>query len=126
MGAGGLIAASVVRAAANAPMIVVLIAIPWVMGCALMAWRVTDEPAREAHKFAWWWGGSAGLVLALVSSLFIGRENAIADYALASLSAGRPDWPEGSLAFLGGLMFAATAQMVGYCLVWAGWWAARR
>jgi hypothetical protein len=96
------------------------------LGCALMAWRATDEPAREAHKFAWWWGGSIGLLLALLSSLFLGRENPIADYALRSLASGRPNWPPESLSFLGGLMFAALAQMVGYGLVWAGWWAAKR
>ncbi len=35
---------------------------------AVSYWRRLDEAAREAHKFAWYWGGSVGVELPANSS----------------------------------------------------------
>jgi threonine/homoserine/homoserine lactone efflux protein len=79
-------------------------------------WRHVDEAAREAHKFAWFWGGSGSLLLippiaplmssALLESLF-GPHTPF-------------EWA------LGGVVAVLTWQTVGYGLAWCGWWLVRR
>ena len=79
-------------------------------------WKRLDEAAREAHKFAWYWGGSLGLA---VSGLLVGLQ-----------ARGPPAspllWPGFEADATGYLMTGAlgvvTAQIIGYGLVWAGWW----
>ena len=79
-------------------------------------WKRLDEAAREAHKFAWYWGGSLGLA---ASGLLVGLLARGAD-ARAFL------WPGFEADATGYLMTGAlavvTAQVIGYVLVWAGWW----
>ncbi len=83
-------------------------------------WRNIDEAAREAHKWSWYWGGSAGLCGVLVLFLLInltggqfGRK-AIAAWGLA----GR----ELEL----GMAVGAVLPVAGYALAWGIWWARRR
>jgi hypothetical protein len=82
-------------------------------------WRRLDEAAREAHKAAWYWGGSGGLGL---SGLGIGYllaqpETELSRYAI------RPD-DAGLL--LSGALYVIAAQFVGYLVAWAWWWWSRR
>src|SRR6185436_14398669 len=44
---------------------VVTLGIPLLGWAALIYWRNVDEAAREAHKFAWFWGGTGGMLLGL-------------------------------------------------------------
>jgi len=84
----------------------------------LLHWRRLDEAAREAHKAAWYWGGSAGLALAgLVTGLFLARPDMPMPWRLAEGDAGL---------VATGLLLCALAQMVGYLVAWAWWWLARR
>ncbi|GEM_PF-857965 len=83
---------------------------------AVVYWRVIDEAAREAHKFAWWWGGSLGGVACLLAVLF-----AHSPALEAVLGQQKPAvW----LAL--GMLAMLLMQVVGYVLAWAGWWLARR
>jgi len=80
-------------------------------------WKLLDEVAREAHKFAWYWGGSGGvLVTGLVMGL-VERKSIPIPFVLG----GDP-----SDIFAAGVVTALLAQIVGYTIAWAGWWWSRR
>ena len=49
------------------------VAIAWSYWMATRAFRHIDEFHREAGRFAWYWGGSAGLALSAVGYVFIGQ-----------------------------------------------------
>ena len=86
-------------------------------GLCVAWWRGADEAVREAHKWAWWWGGSPGMavggigVMALING----------DWADAWLAGFEPDT-------LVGLSVVAVlgVQILGYTLAWLWWWAVRR
>jgi hypothetical protein len=80
-------------------------------------WRNVDEAAREAHKFAWFWGGSGGLLLALPILALLDTPT------LEALGGGGRDPAQWVCLGVFGLMLL---QMAGYGLVWAGWWLSRR
>jgi lipid-A-disaccharide synthase-like uncharacterized protein len=83
---------------------------------AVVYWRIIDEAAREAHKFAWWWGGSLGGVVCLLAVLF--AESPALEGVLGQQKAAV--W----LAL--GMLAMLLMQVAGYLLAWAGWWLARR
>ena len=84
-------------------------------------WRNIDEAAREAQKWAWFWGGSIGMALGVLA---------------IAIGFVRPEWfdmvallPEHATALHGmfyGAMAMVAAQMLGFLLAWAWWWARRR
>lgn len=81
-------------------------------------WRALDEAAREAHKWAWWWGGNLGLVAG-------GAAVVIA--ALAGMNLLPAALPHTDAALIAlGVAAAFAAQAVGYGIAWCGWWIARR
>ncbi|WP_244286750.1 hypothetical protein [Caulobacter radicis] len=82
-------------------------------------WRVADEAAREAHKWSWYWGGTAGLALAAVPFILLHTMPRIAE-VLLPVGMSTPQAVVFGMALLGGF------QLVGYGLFWAGWWLARR
>lgn len=86
-------------------------------GCAW--WRALDEVAREAHKAAWWWGGSFGMVAALVALALL--ERLAPDLALRI----EPGASPAELLLLGALAMILT-QAAGYLVFWLFWWGARR
>lgn len=82
----------------------------------LLYWRRLDEAAREAHKFAWYWGGSLGMLVAFAAALLVIERNAAAFVW--------PGWDPSPSAYLfTGAMMVLCAQVIGYILVWIGWWA---
>jgi hypothetical protein len=82
-------------------------------------WKRVDEAAREAHKWAWWWGGTAGTA---VGGVFL----------IVAVAASRGDTPAiVSSASAADLMYAGafaimTCQVIGYGIAWAAWWLQRR
>ena len=83
-------------------------------------WRRLDEAAREAHKFAWYWGGSFGMGLAVAVAVTLTRGDF--DPLLARM--GEATGPGN---FVGlGMMAAMGVQAVCYLVVWAGWWISKR
>lgn len=92
------------------------IAVIGISAVSLIYWRMIDEAAREAHKFAWFWGGMAGTVVALLIGAIIDSDRLRAMYGDLQ--------PTGWLILgMGALLVAQTS---GYVLAWAGWWLARQ
>ncbi|WP_295189744.1 hypothetical protein [uncultured Brevundimonas sp.] len=107
-GIGGLIGSGVVLIAVMVA--VLLVTIWW--------WRRLDEAAREAHKWAWYWGGSAGMVIGLSAILTLTtRDVDLARFLPADVNAGD--------LIVGGMMSILLFQLVGYTLAWVWWWLAR-
>lgn len=48
-----------------------LAACAWTIPFVLRIWRADDEYARAGSKFAWYWGGSLGLLLSLPAYVFL-------------------------------------------------------
>ncbi len=80
-------------------------------------WRRIDEAAREAHKWAWWWGGCTGMGLAAVAAVALGHVRGVMPDALISA-------PPEHLLSIGGLA-AILCQIVGYTVAWCVWWLRR-
>jgi hypothetical protein len=101
-------------------------ALLWMVAFSLYAWVRLDEPSREAHKFAWFWGGAPALVViqliavGAVTSPIIGEPIA-AFVASQARSAATPE-----AGFFVGVFSAAIVQVAGYGLVWIGWWLSKR
>lgn len=83
---------------------------------ALWWWRDIDEAAKEAHKWAWWWGGCSGMALGGVLLM-----TALARSEVAPLQAD----DTGAL-FAGGIMVLLLFQIIGYGIAWAVWWLKHR
>lgn len=84
----------------------------------LLWWRTVDEAAREAHKFAWYWGGSVGLGAAAgVATIFLHKPQVLQQLPLAA---------DGSAMFAAGVFACVAFQTLGYAVAWAGWWLKRR
>ena len=115
-------------AARIAPFELVSIAVLGVAGMvvALVAsvrWmRVIDEAAREAHKSAWFWGGSVGL-LAAMPILMMAVLPQTADWRLPDWFFGRTD-PMAYAAM--GAWALISLMLLGYGVAWAWWWWKRR
>jgi hypothetical protein len=82
-------------------------------------WVRVDEAVREAHKTAWYWGGSVGMVpvMGLAATLLFDRSGV----SLERFAAVPGD---GGL-ILTGIAVTLLLQLVGYGLFWAGWWLSR-
>lgn len=81
-----------------------------------MYWRQIDEAAREAHKWAWFWGGNAVILPLLIAFVFLNARPEI----------GVPLWPgfqEGPAGYVatGGMITLFTLAF-GYSVAWLVWW----
>lgn len=88
------------------------------VGVSALWWRRLDEAAREAHKWAWYWGGSLGMVVGLVGVLTLSAR------AVDISPLFRPDMRPVDL-IVAGMMSILVFQIVGYALAWAWWWLGR-
>lgn len=80
--------------------------------------RSIDEAAQEAHKWAWYWGGSIGLAIAGAVGLMAMLPQA-ADIAVPSIMPDRAD-PAAYMAT--GAAAMGLLMMAGYTIAWAIWW----
>lgn len=80
-------------------------------------WNTLDEAAREAHKWAWWWGSTYGLAIGGVAVLTL-----MTTTQDAGLFAG---WTPLDL-LLTGAGGVVGVQCLGYGIAWAVWWLQRR
>lgn len=85
------------------------------VGGSIVMWRLLDEAQREAHKTAWFWGGSMGMLLGLVAEL------AVMTFAPDLVTSLNPGGEPGDYVRIG-LVGILTAQVAGYGLAWAWWW----
>ena len=88
-----------------------------VLAICVVWWRRLDEAAREAHKWAWWWGGTVGTAMAGVFLVMV--------TTFKDGEAVLPIAPPADLIFLGGVG-VLFCQAVGYGVAWAAWWLQRR
>lgn len=81
-------------------------------------WIVADEAVREAHKFSWFWGGSAGMVVvgAVAIPLVGVARGSVEGFGLT---------PGEAAMFVNGVGFTLALMLIGYGLCWAGWWLTR-
>jgi len=84
--------------------------------------RTIDEAAQEAHKWAWYWGGTTGMAVGAVIGLMAQLPQA-AGVALPSLLPDRTD-PAAYMATGAALM--ALIMTAGYTIAWAVWWLRHR
>lgn len=103
---------------------VAVLSVAWALAFAGMAWRRTDEAAREAHKIAWFWGGSFALIALLVVLPFV----AVLVFHARFGPIFTPGAAERSpvTVLLAGVALAAVVQAAGYLVVWSAWWLRRR
>jgi hypothetical protein len=81
-------------------------------------WRDADEAVREAHKWAWYWGGSAGIAVVVV--LFV-----LSGWDLITLNIPPyGDGPDGAI--LSGSALTLGIMLAGYLIAWAAWWLRHR
>lgn len=122
LAAGGIVGAATALDARPSGLVIALIlggALGFALWASLAWWQSADEAVREAHKTGWYWGGSAGLVLAigLMALLhFVDPEQSLDRFAFIPGDAGL---------LITGIIVTIAAQMIGYLLVWAGWWLMR-
>lgn len=88
-----------------------------------VAWmRSIDEAAQEAHKAAWFWGGTAGMMVGGILIILTVLPQA-RTWAIPSGFEGRAD-PAAYAATGGAAMMLI--MVLGYTIVWAWWWWRRR
>ena len=107
-----------------------LILLAWIVTFGVLAWLRLDETAREAHKFAWFYGAGVGLMLSLIAAMLViwapASWEALAAQLATFFGPAIIDMPPALAGLIVGLMACAIAQVIGYGLVWCGWWARRR
>jgi hypothetical protein len=85
-------------------------------------WSKVDEAAREAHKWAWFWGGSSGLLLILpLMAAFSLTDWAFYEQYLAFLHV-----RAGIGEFAAGMLTTLLCMSIGYLIAWVWWWWKRR
>lgn len=82
-------------------------------------WVRVDEAVREAHKTAWYWGGSAGMVIVSGLAAYLLFDRSGVSLERFAMAAG-----DGGL-ILTGIVVALGLQLIGYGVFWAGWWFTR-
>lgn len=80
-------------------------------------WRSLDEASREAHKAAWYWGGSGGMGAAMVAGGYVINDETL----LRLLPSQEPSW-----LFASGMVVCIACQMIGYTGAWMFWWLSKR
>lgn len=90
-----------------------------VAASSILWWNTLDEAAREAHKWAWWWGSTGGLAVGGVAVITLAASG-VSGSVLAVLGSDPVD------ILLAGGLACALFQIIGYALAWAGWWLVRR
>ena len=82
----------------------------------VMYWRRIDEAAREAHKWAWFWGGNIALIPVMVGFVLL----------LQRPDLGAPLWPgfppEPAYYVATGGVIVVFSLLAGYGLAWLAWW----
>ena len=92
---------------------------PLVLALTVMWWLRLDEAAREAHKWAWYWGATGGILASFPLLMGVSAAKVVSFAGRIGMSR-----PEELVAF--GVLAVLTLQLVGYGLAWAAWWLRRR
>lgn len=101
----------------DAPLWVGVIMLVFGLPFAVWWWKRADEAVREAHKWAWFWGGSIGFLAGIALGMADVRLKLGWLVPLFSDYAGTP-----LTAFEGGMLFLMLTTTLGYLIAWAIWW----
>jgi hypothetical protein len=86
----------------------------------LIWWKRVDEAVKEAHKWAWFWGGSIGMMLAIwVLTLNVFVEGRLFAGMLA-------EWHLEAYGLELGAVGTLLVMSYSYIFAWAFWWWKRR
>ncbi len=99
-----------------------VVVIGWALAFAGMAWKHTDEAAREAHKFAALWGAPFAMLALLVGLPIVAVGVFHAELKPGTAVVSGSPWG----LVMAGVMLAGVVQGLGYLAAWAGWWLRRR
>ena len=100
-----------------------LLAMSFAMLMSVKWMQSIDEAAREAHKAAWFWGGTGGMALGMVFVILSSLPQAERLTLESSWLDGRTD-PAAYMAT--GAILIVLLMTLGYTIVWAWWWWKRR
>ena len=81
-----------------------------------------DEAAQEAHKWAWFWGGSGGMAVGGVLVIMASLPQA----AVINIPAWYSDRTDPAAYAATGAFAMLTLMIIGYGVAWAWWWLGRR
>lgn len=81
-----------------------------------------DEAAQEAHKWAWYWGGSGGMAVGGVLVIMASLPQA----AMIQIPAWYSDRADPAAYAATGAFGMLTLMLIGYGVAWAWWWLGRR
>jgi hypothetical protein len=106
----------------------------WVLAtvCGTLHWRGLDEPSREGHKFAAYWGVGFTLAFIMLISIEMLFFSGLRDLAQGwidswiAFSNARFGEAQGPVGFYLGMMASTALLGLGYLLAWLGWWARQR
>lgn len=88
-----------------------------------MKWmRSIDEAAQEAHKWAWFWGGSSGMA---VGGVFVILAS-LPQTATINIPAWYAERTDPAAYAATGAFAMLTLMLIGYGVAWVWWWWARR
>ena len=96
-----------------------ILSMPVAVWVTVLWWRRLDEAAREAHKWAWYWGATVGIVAVAPLLVFPGPLGAVS-------LAHRLGYVEPGELMSFGMVVVLMLQIVGYGVAWAAWWLKRR
>ena len=102
------------RIGAFAIVLLVIAAIP----LSVWYWRRLDETAREAQKFAWFWGSTLSLLVGMLIYAGVVLVAGLNETQPAFYAAG--DNPND--AFMDGVATVLGLQVTGYAVIWVFWW----
>lgn len=85
-------------------------------------WRSLDELAQEAHKSAWYWGGSFGLLLPIPVLIVAAELNRRGIVEIGSPAAGEA----GLTGMWLGFVVTAGGAILGYAVAWTMFWWQKR
>ena len=92
------------------------------LGVGLKWMSSIDEAAQEAHKWAWFWGGSGGMAVGGVLVIMASLPQA----AVINIPAWYSDRTDPAAYAATGAFAMLTLMIIGYGVAWAWWWLGRR
>ncbi len=79
-------------------------------------WIKADEAVREAHKWAWYWGGSIGMTVGIAILVLNGTYGGLLLPADVSQET----------AMTAGAALVLAPMLIGYGVAWFAWWISKR
>ena len=103
------------------------LAVVWAAIATTLHWKRLDEAAKAAHRWAWYWGSSLGLMLAMVFAASAYMWPSLLDFASPWAAAmTRPGKSPEAVWLMFGVMGIGLAQAAGFIGAFVYWWTLKR